>query len=102
MGTRRCSICALNWPTGTDYNKCPKCAGDTSYINNEDSMTLAEAKRKKDEIDFEAHYAKRGPRQLIPEHQAAVNRAIARAEEQQALELLWQRSTHVLEVEDTS
>lgn len=34
MSTRRCSLCAVNYPVGPDYEECPICEGETSYFTN--------------------------------------------------------------------
>lgn len=100
MGAKRCSICALNWPSHHDYSTCASCGGHTSYVGNEDPMTDDEAKFKKKEIEFEERYKQRGEREPTGKEAAEAARAIEKAERQQA-ELLALRAIPTLDEDPT-
>lgn len=42
VGSRRCSQCAVHWPTR--YSKCPKCGEQTWFSSSNDAITDEEVK----------------------------------------------------------
>lgn len=51
--SRRCSICAANWPDDKSYQPCPECEQETSRIRDITPMDSDEAKSRKLHAQFE-------------------------------------------------
>lgn len=77
MAAKRCSTCALNWPT--TYRQCYGCGGMVDYISNCDSMDEADAGRLKATYEFE-HW-------LLTPNGKACAAAAARANDRREAEL---------------
>jgi hypothetical protein len=56
--SRRCSICAANWPDEKDYQPCPECGEQTDRISEIIPMDADEARSRKRLAEFEAFMEK--------------------------------------------
>lgn len=57
--SRRCSICAVNWPNDPAlYGKCAQCGGGT-YISASEPLEAATALSMKNHIEFERFWEQR-------------------------------------------
>lgn len=56
--SRRCSICAINWPDTNDFKYCPACGEDTGRIRDIVPIDADDARSRKLHAEFERFYEK--------------------------------------------
>lgn len=59
MAARRCSLCAINWPTKAEYIDCPVCEEKTSRMYNADPLDEEEAASLRKHAEFDRYYERR-------------------------------------------